>query len=263
MADESEAIKYETRDGKCFITINRPEAMNAINIEARRLMALAIDKFSRDPSTYVAILSGEGGRAFSAGGDLKEQASMTAEERRQSNEPAAVPSKGNISDCRKPIIAAIDGYAYALGCEIALQCDIRLATRKSLFAIPEARRSIIAGPGTTHLPRLVPLGEALLMVLTCEPMTAERAYQIGLVQKLCEDREELFVEANKIADSIAQNAPIAVQDSKHIIKVGSNMPIEYAVYLREKYFDAILGTEDAKEGPLAFAERRNPIWKGR
>lgn len=237
--------------------------MNAINIEARHLLAAAIREFSRDESCYVAILTGEGGRAFSAGGDLKEQANMTAEERRRSNESEDSSSGGNIAECPKPIIAAIDGYAYALGCEIALQCDIRLATRKSLFAIPEARRSIIAGPGTTHLPRLIPLGEALLLVMSCEPMTADRAYQIGLVQKLCEDRQELLAEADRIAGSIAQNAPIAVRDSKHIVKVGSNMPVEYAVHLRQKYFDAILSTEDAREGPLAFAEGRAPVWRGR
>ena len=257
-----EVIRYETRDGKCYITINRPEAMNALNIEARRLMAEAIDRFSRDDSTYVAILTGEGGRAFCSGGDLKEQASLTADERRQSNSQP-MPAKGNISDCPKPIIAAVDGYAYALGCEMAIQCDIRIATRQSKFAIPEARSNIIAGPGTTHLPRIIPLGEALLIALTCEPITAERAHQIGLIQKLCEDRDELFAEADRIADSIARNAPIAVRDSKHIIKVGSNMPVEYAVYLREKYFDAILETEDAQEGPRAFAEKRAPVWKGR
>src|SRR5580698_7131831 len=103
----SEVIRYETRDGKCYITINRPEAMNALNIEARRLMAEAIDAFSRDDSTYVAILTGEGGRAFCSGGDLKEQASLTADERRQSNS-GPLPAMGNIADCPKPIIAAVD-----------------------------------------------------------------------------------------------------------------------------------------------------------
>jgi enoyl-CoA hydratase/carnithine racemase len=258
-------LKYEKRGGICFITINRPEAMNALNLELQRALPLAIQEFDDDDSLYVAVIMGEGGRAFSAGADLKEMTSFVGTDndpRRRGARPDG-PTLMAVEECRKPLIAAVDGYAFAAGCELSLMCDIRIATRKSSFAIPEVKRSLIAGPGTTHLPRLIPLGEALRMTLTGEPITAERAYQIGLVQGLAEDRDELLQLAEQIAGAIANNPPLAVKDVKRVVKVGVNMPLEYAIHFREKYFDVILQTEDAKEGAAAFAEKRPPVWKMR
>ena len=259
-----DSIRYEARDGKAYITINRPEAMNAMNLEVIKWLPLAVQEFAYDDDLYVAILTGEGGRAFSAGGDLKEQATYVGTDKDPRRTGAREERGGiQVGACPKPIIAAIDGYAYAGGLEMAISCDFRFATRQSRFAIPEVKRSLIAGPGTTVLPRLIPLGDALMMTLTGEPIDAERAYQIGLVQGLADDREELFRLVDRYADAIAANPPLAVQDVKTVVTRGVNVPLEYAVYLREKYFDSILQTEDALEGPLAFAEKRAPVWKRR
>jgi enoyl-CoA hydratase/carnithine racemase len=260
-----ESLKYEARNGVCYITINRPESMNALNLELQRTLPLAIGEFESDKSLYVAVITGAGGKAFSAGADLKEMTTFvgTDADPRRTGARSDGPSLMAIGSCRKPVIAAVDGYAFAGGCEVALMCDIRIATRKSQFAIPEVKRSIIAGPGTTHLPQMVPVGEALLMTLTGEPISAERAYQVGLVQALAEDREDLFRIVDRIAASITANPPLAVQDVKRIVKVGVNMPLEYANYFREKYFDVILQTEDAQEGAAAFAEKRAPVWESR
>jgi enoyl-CoA hydratase/carnithine racemase len=260
-----ESLKVENRDGVCYLTINRPSSMNALNLELQRAIPLAIREFEADKSLYVAVITGEGGRAFSAGADLKEMTTFvgTDADPRRTGARSDGPSLLTVADCRKPIIAAVDGYAFAGGCELALSCDIRIATRKSQFAIPEVKRSLIAGPGTTHLPRMIPIGEALLMTLTGDPISAERAYQIGLVQGLAEDREELFTRVDTIAAAIAGNPPLAVQEVKRVVKVGVNMSLEYAIYFREKYFDVILQTEDAKEGAAAFAEKRAPVWQSR
>ncbi|MCW2524473.1 MAG: enoyl-CoA hydratase [Frankiales bacterium] len=260
-----QSLKYEKRDGVCYITINRPEAMNALNLELQSAIPLAVQDYEDDDTLYAAVISGEGGRAFSAGADLKEMTTFvgTDDDPRRTGARRVGPSLADLDRCRKPLIAAVDGYAFAGGCEITLMCDIRIATRKSSFAIPEAKRSLIAGPGTTHLPRLIPLGEALLMTLTGEPISAVRAYQLGLVQSLAEDRTELFQQADAIARAIASNPPLAVKDVKHVVKQGSNMTLEHAILFREKYFDIILQTEVAKEGAAAFAEKRPPVWKMR
>jgi enoyl-CoA hydratase/carnithine racemase len=260
-----QTLGYETRDGKCYITINRPEAMNALNLELQSALPRAVQAFEADEELYVAIITGEGGRAFSAGADIKEMTSFvgTDQDPRRSGAAQEGPSLMAVGACRKPIVAAIDGYCFAAGLELAAMCDVRVATRTSTFAIPEVKRSLIAGPGTTHLPRLIPLGEALLMALTGDPISGQRAYEIGFVQRLADSRDELLREAEQIADTIAGNPPLAVQDIKRVVTVGVNLPLEYAIHFREKYFDQILQTEDAREGAAAFAEKRAPVWKRR
>jgi len=263
--DPPASLRYQARDGKCYITINRPESMNALNLELQSALPRAVRAFEDDDDLYVAIITGEGGRAFSAGADIKEMTSFvgTDDDPRRSGARPDGPTLMAIGECRKPLIAAVDGYCFAAGLELSLLCDIRIATRNSTFAIPEVKRSLIAGPGTTHLPRLVPLGDALLMALTGNPIGAERAYTIGLVQGLADDREGLLAAADAIADAIAANPPLAVRDNKRVVTVGVNLPLEYAIHFREKYFDQILQTEDAAEGAAAFAEKRRPEWKRR
>jgi enoyl-CoA hydratase/carnithine racemase len=260
-----ETLQYDVRDGVCYLTINRPNAMNALNLELQRTIPLAVQEYDSDDSLYAMVITGAGGRAFSAGADLKEMTTFvgTDNDPRRTGARSSGPNLGSVGTCRKPVIAAIDGFAFAGGCELALMCDIRLATAKSLIAIPEVKRSLIAGPGTTHLPRLIPLGEALKMTLTGEPITAERAYQLGLIQGIATDRDDLFRQVAEITTAIAANPPLAVKDVKRVVKVGVEMPLEQAIAFREKYFDMILQTEDAKEGAAAFAEKRAPVWKMR
>jgi enoyl-CoA hydratase/carnithine racemase len=206
------------------------------------------------------IITSEGGRAFSAGADLIEMAMQTT--------PGDALGAGAtflsaVDRCRKPLIAAIDGYALAGGLELALYCDIRVATIPSSFGLPEPRRSLLAGPGLHNLSRMIPLGEALRIQLTGGHITAQRAYEIGLVQILAPDRVVLMAEAERLAEEIMLCAPLAVQAIKQIVKVGRNLPVEYSKVIAEPFEERIYNSEDFREGPAAFAEKRLPKWKMR
>jgi enoyl-CoA hydratase/carnithine racemase len=168
-----------------------------------------------------------------------------------------------VDSCPKPVIAAIDGYCLAGGLELALYCDVRLATAQSVFGLPEPRRSLLAGPGLIHLSRMIPLGEALKMQLTGSPITAERAHQIGLVQELTEDRDELMARAGTLAAEIGECAPLAVRHIKRIVRESRSMPVDAAWEYAEPFYGDLAATEDAAEGPRAFAEKRPPRWQGR
>jgi enoyl-CoA hydratase/carnithine racemase len=163
----------------------------------------------------------------------------------------------------KPIIAAIDGYCVAGGLELSLQCDIRIATETSAFGLPEPRWSLTAGYGLHNLSRMIPLGEALYMQLTGRRINAARAYQIGLIQEVVADREALFAMAERIADEVKLCAPLAVRAIKQIVYQGRNLPVEYSQKLGAPLGAQVHASEDAIEGPRAFAEKRPPVWKVR
>jgi enoyl-CoA hydratase/carnithine racemase len=257
-------LRYESRERKAYITLNRPEVMNALDFEIGERIAEAIREFGKDDSVLVAIISGEGGRAFSAGVDLKEAAQRDRGERpADSGRVRGVRAAfDELTNCRKPIIAAIDGYCLAAGLEITICCDIRIATVQSRFGLPEARRSLIPGPGV-QLSRQIPMGEALLILLTGGHLSAERMYQLGYIQRLVPDREALFKEADAVAEEIMQCAPLAVQALKRIIKVGHSLPVPVMEQMAEPIRSAIERTEDRREGPRAFVEKRPPVWKMR
>jgi enoyl-CoA hydratase/carnithine racemase len=266
MAEGSQdVLTYSVKQGKCYITLNRPKSMNALNAELRSAIVEAVQKFDQDEELFVGIITGAGGKAFSAGLDLKEVASKASKDEQEgkAHRNTGVSASEALSSSRKPIIAAIDGYCLAGGFEIALSCDIRIATTQSTFGLPEVRRSLLPGPGLHELPRVVPLGEALLIQLTGSPISSERAYQIGLIQKLVSDRDELMAEADKIADDILKGAPLATKAIKRVVRVGRNLPIEYSAKFSEAYRDAVYLSEDRREGPKAFAEKREPQWKNR
>lgn len=261
----TKTLRYETRGRKAYITLTRPEVMNALNSEIVYAIGEAIREFGKDKNLLVAIITGEGGRAFSAGMDLKETS-----ERDRGAKPDDSGRRGGgvraafdeLANCRKPIIAAIDGYCLAAGLEITINCDIRIATVQSRFGLPEARRSLIPGPGV-QLSRQIPMGEALLILLTGGHVTAERMYQLGYLQRLVPDREALFNVADEIADEIMQCAPLAVQALKRIIKVGHSLPVPVMEQMAEPIRNAIEHSEDRLEGPRAFVEKRAPVWKMR
>ncbi len=257
-----DVLKYSVKKGKCYISLNRPRAMNALNSELRGAIVEAVRQFDRDDDLFVCIISGEGGKAFSAGLDLKEVAARDEHDDKASR-PSGVSASEALSSCRKPIIAAIDGYCLAGGFEIALNCDIRVATQQSTFGLPEVRRSLLPGPGLHELPRVVPLGEALMLQMTGNPISAERAYQIGLIQRIVVDRVELMTQADEIADDILRGAPIAVKAVKRVVRVGRNVPIEYSVKFAEPIRDMVYQSKDRREGPKAFAEKREPQWHNR
>ncbi|HEY2106120.1 MAG TPA: enoyl-CoA hydratase-related protein [Candidatus Binataceae bacterium] len=257
-------LRYETRERKAYITLNRPEVMNALNFEIGNAIADAVREFGGDDNLLVAVITGEGGRAFSAGMDLKEtsqrdQGTLPRDTGRKTGARAAFDE---LMNCRKPIIAAIDGYCLAAGLEITINCDIRIATVQSRFGLPEARRSLIPGPGV-QLSRHIAMGEALLILLTGGHVTAERMYQLGYLQRLVPDREALFKEADAIAEEILQCAPLAVQALKRIIKNGHSLPVPILEQMAEPIRAAIERTEDRREGPRAFVEKRPAVWKMR
>lgn len=252
-------IIYEKKDQVAYITLNRPDVLNALNQELREGLSAALIDFRDDPDMLVAIMTGSGGRAFSAGMDLKDRArSDAAGERRPGLRPTFVDM-----EVFKPIIAAIDGFCVAGGLELSLQCDIRIATEKSEFGLPEPRWSLTAGYGLHNLSRMVPLGEALYMQLTGRRITSERACQIGLIQEVVADREALFSMADRIAGEVKLCAPLAIRAIKQIVYHGRNLPVEYSLKLAAPLGAQVHASEDAVEGPRAFAEKRKPIWKVR
>ena len=258
------AVLYEKRDRIAYVTINRPEAMNAINGEVRRDLAGAFDNFRHDPETWVAILTGAGDRAFSAGADLKEMSQSFQSPGR--SEDFWAPSPLTLvrgMEVWKPIIAAVNGYCLAGGLEMALACDIRIAAEHATFALTEVGRGIIPGSGgTQRLPRTVPFGIALEMLFTGEPVNAQEAFRIGLVNRVV-PAPELMPTAEDLARRICQNAPLSVRAVKELAYRGRNLPLEEGLREEALAFRVIRTTEDSKEGPRAFAEKRDPQWQGR
>jgi enoyl-CoA hydratase/carnithine racemase len=258
----NQVVLYEKRDRKAYITLNRPEVMNALNMAVREGLRGALSELRDDDDVLVGIVTGSGGRAFSAGMDLKE--------RTQLDQAGGAPPEFSTWDGRwtefgvwKPIIAAIDGYCLAGGLELSLQCDIRIATEQSRFGLPEPRRSLLAGYGLHNLSRMIPLGHALYIQLTGNHIDADTAARWGIIQEVVPDREALMERVEQLADDVMQCAPLAVQGIKRIVMQGRNLPVEYSMKLAKPINDIINKTEDRLEGPKAFAEKRKPVWKMR
>ncbi len=256
-----ETILYEKRDHIAFITLNRPQVLNALNDKLRQELAGAFDDARRDDGVRVVILTGSGDRAFSAGLDLKEfSAAQTAPvERRESRLRRVDP----MESCEKPIIGAINGLAYGGGTEMALRCDVRIASERATFALAEVRRGLIPGSGgTQRLPRAIPRAVAMEMILTGDAIDAQEAFRVGLVSRVV-PHEQLMAEAEKVARAICARAPVAVRFAKEAVSKGLDMTLEQGLRL-EGDLSTLLGTtEDAREGPRAFAEKREPVWQGR
>lgn len=272
-------ISYEKRDRKAFITINRPEVMNAVNYEANSELFDVWTDFDRDPDVWVAILTGAGDKAFCAGSDIKAMASlsekqraMTISEREASDSP--IQEGGLVHrEIWKPIIAAVNGYCLGGGLEIAMACDIIIASDNARFGVPEIRNvGAYPGSGGIHrLPRHIPLKVAMYLLLTGNHITAEEALRYGLVNKVV-PQAQLMQQANAIADKINENSPIAARVTKEMATKSLDLPLEYADSqgLRAWDLDDIVGarlrqSEDwkSREGPRAFVEKRKPVWTGR
>ena len=260
----TDTLRYETDGRKAIITLTRPEAMNALNREILNAIGEAVHEYEADDNLLVAIITGEGGRAFSAGADLKE---MTQRDQAEGVDDSGMgPGFNGFDDldaCRKPLIAAVDGYCLAGGLEVTIYCDMVVATEQSRFGLPEPRRSLLAGPGLHNLARIIPYREAMMIQLTGGHMSSERAYDIGLIQRRVPDRDAMWAAAHELADEILECAPLAVQAIKQIVKVGRPLPVEYSEKLAEPIQAFIATTEDRLEGPKAFAEKRTPNWKMR
>jgi E-phenylitaconyl-CoA hydratase len=256
-------VLYDRKPPIVWITLNRPEAMNAFDLETARTLGARFEEFDRDPALLVAIVTGAGDKAFCAGADLKKM-----------HGPA---HGGGISELwdgelqyrlgqklqvAKPVIAAINGYCLAGGLELALGCDIRIASTSASFGCPEVRWGILHGFGALRLPRTIPLSAAMEMLLTGERIDARRAYELGLVSRLVEPTE-LRSTAEAVAHRIAANGPLAIKVTKELAWRGLHQHPEEALRFYAAVTALIHETEDAKEGPRAFAEKRAPQFKGR
>ena len=256
-----DTVLYEKHDKVAIITLNRPDALNSINRQLRSDLGEAITRFDEEQDAFVAIITGAG-RAFCAGRDLKER----AEDNAQGVQARAADSMSRDQPFMwprtwKPIIAAVNGYALAGGWSIAQMCDLRIAAEDAQLGITETKWSLLPPFGTV-LPKSVPLAAVLELVFTAQPITAQRAYDIGFVNKVVPG-ERLMSEAMTLAEQIAENAPLAVQAFKELAYRGQNMSTEEVSALTYETYDKLLTTEDSKEGPRAFAEKRKPRWQGR
>ncbi|MDE1544073.1 crotonase/enoyl-CoA hydratase family protein [Dechloromonas agitata] len=251
-------VLTERRGHIFIITLNRPAVRNAINVGLAKGLAAALDVLDRDDELRVAVLAGAG-PGFCAGMDLKAFAA--------DGEWPVIDGRGFGGCCErssdKPLIAAIEGFAIAGGLEVALSCDMLVAARGARMGTPEVKRGLAAGAGALiRLPKRIPYHVAMELALTGEPITSERAHALGLVNVLCEPGEALET-ALRVAQGIAENAPIAVRASKHIVRGSIDWPEDVAWAEQASLIDGVRRSEDATEGASAFAEKRAPHWKGR
>ena len=251
-----EAVTYELQDGVVWLVIDRPEARNAINQAVSDGLWAGFRRFEEDPGAAVLVLTGAG-EAFCAGADLKEMAALglTVPPRDMA------PNLGQNLQVTKPVIAAVNGPAFGGGFLLAQMCDLCVAGTSARFAITEARWGRGA-PWAAPLPWLVPPRVAMELLLTGEPIDAQRAYEVGLVNRVVPD-PELRSEAGSLARRIAGNAPLSVRAAKAMVHATAGRDLEEAVEEGWRLFEPVYLSEDAQEGPRAFVERRPPVWKGR
>jgi enoyl-CoA hydratase len=255
MSDQ--AILTEGRDGILIVTINRPDARNSVNGDVAEGMAEALDRLDAEDDLRVGIVTGAGGY-FSAGMDLKAFV--------QGQSPyvgdrgfAGITQRSS----RKPLIAAVEGFALAGGFEIALSCDLIVASREARFGIPEVKRSLVAAAGALlRLPKRIAYHQAMELALTGEPISAERARDLGIVNRLVEPGAALDV-AIELAQQIMKNAPLALIASKEILQNAVDWTEEEGWAKQGEISGAVFTSEDAREGATAFAEKREPVWRGR
>jgi enoyl-CoA hydratase/carnithine racemase len=250
-------------DGRYLVLrLNRPESLNALTVSMRRDIDAAVADFAADPAMRVAIVTGTG-RAFCAGADLRAMAERDALDRAG----RAVAHNGSqgprfpFGACPKPVIAAINGLCVGGGVEAVVDCDIRIACPEAYFSLPEVKRGVIARSAVQHLPRVMPVAEAMNLLLTGDRMSAERAYQLGFVQHLV-PTEELMGRAVDIARTIGANAPLSLQASKSMIQYWRHHGDQELRHAEEIVWQKLAGSDDAKEGVRAFSEKRDPHWTG-
>ncbi len=252
-------LEYEVRDRIAYITLNRPRAMNAMNRELSGKLADAIREVDRDPEVWAAIVTGAGDKAFSSGGDLKEYVNRELE---GPGQPYTMFKHYDRPMSVKPFIAAVNGYCLAGGLELALACDIRIASENASFGCPEARWGLLHGYGAMRLPQMIGMAEAMEMLLTGDFVDAEKALRVGLVSRVT-PREELMPTAESIARRICENAPLSVRVTKDLAYRGSNMPYSEGLHLVHTLMSALYESGDSKEGPRAFSEKRKPRYEAR
>ena len=244
-------------------TMDRPDRLNAQGAAMRQELREALDEFAADPEMRAGIVTGAG-RAFSAGADLKEMTTLSGARAAQSEEQRIEGYHGNQPFGRspKPFIAAVNGLAIGAGMERVADCDIRIASTQAYFGLFEVKRGILANYAINNLARVLPHGEAVYLMLSGDTLSVEDAHRLGFVHQVLEP-EELMPRAVEIAEMIGANAPLAVQGTKAVAQFWRRYGLEESLRLTAAVGQRVLGSEDASEGPRAFAEKRPPVWQGR
>jgi len=257
-----ENLIFETRAGIGYLTLNRPDKLNTLNRELTQEVGVCLEAVQKDDEVKAVIIRGAGEKAFAAGADITELIMLGTLE---SKEMAGAGQKvfELLENLGKPVIAAINGYALGAGCELAMACTIRIATETARFGQPEVRLGVIPGhAGTQRLPRLVGKGRALEMLLTGDPIDAQEAYRIGLVNHVV-PTEELMPTAERIAKVLMANAPLAIKFMLEAVNRGLEMSQPEGESLEADLFALCYTTEDLQEGMQAFLEKRQPKFKGK
>jgi enoyl-CoA hydratase/carnithine racemase len=257
-------VIYDKRGHVAYVTLNRPERMNALDAHSHAELIEVFDDFERDADAWLAIITGAGDRAFCAGNDLKAtvQASANGERRVGADARFAAITRGY--DCPKPLIAAVNGVAAGGGFEIALACDVVIAADSARFGLPEPRVGLIAGAGGIHrLTRQIPLKQAMGMLMTGRLVDAEEGRRLGFVNEVV-PAAQLMDGAERWASEMLECSPLLLQITKESAQAGFGLPVDEAIALDwEHRIPRMLASEDYVEGPKAFAEKRAPVWTGR
>jgi enoyl-CoA hydratase len=255
-------VLFEKRDFIGFVTLNRPEALNAFNYESLLQLLEIVQEIRHDRGVRVVLITGAGEKAFSVGADLKERKHLSPEEvMRNVHKIGEVFS--SVSELPQPTIAAINGYAFGGGMEFALACDFRLSIKDTRMGLTETSLGIIPGAGgTQRLPRLIGESKALELILTARRITAEEAEKIGLINKVV-DSSELMTESIKLAKEMLANAPLALQQAKFAVRQGMNADLNTGLQIERKAYEVTIPTEDRKEALQAFIEKRKPNFQGK
>ena len=255
----SNTVLLEVKDGIGYITINRPAALNALSSEVLTDLNLVLDEVEKHEDIRVVIVSGQGDKAFVAGADIKEMDQMSPiqafEYMTYANDTFT-----RLSDLTQPTIAVLNGYALGGGLELALSTDIRIGFEKTMVGFPEVGLGIIPGfAGTQRMSRLIGTSKTKELIYTARIVKGNEAYDLGILNKLV-PAEELLSSAEEIAKSIMKNAPLAVEKAKHVIQVGSELPLKNAIRLETEAEALLFSTEDKVEGMRAFVEKRKAVF---
>jgi enoyl-CoA hydratase len=257
-----ENILREDRDGIAFVTVNRPDKLNALNDATIGELQHCFEALSDDERARAVILTGAGSKAFVAGADIGELARQTPLQAR----PLAMRGQklmNTVESCPKPVVAAVNGFAFGGGCELALACHMRTASENAVLGLPEVTLGIIPGyGGTQRLPRIVGKGRALEMILTAARVDAQAALHIGLVNKVY-PQQDLLAETEKLVRKVMGYGPVAVRFALDAVNHGSEMPLQDGLNYEATFFGLLASTEDLKEGMAAILEKRPAKFQGR
>ncbi len=257
-----ETILYEARDGVATITLNRAEVRNAISVGLLQRLEELVTALRFDADVRVVIITGDGPQAFCAGADLKERATMSPDQVKAFLHTIGCVFE-DLEQLDKAVIAAINGVALGGGLELALTADIRMAADNARMGFPETRLAIIPGAGgTQRLPRVVGKGYAKEMIFSAEPVDAQTALNMGLVNRVCAP-DQLLPESRQLAATIAQSGPVAIQQAKWAIDKGLDTDMHTGLAIESKAYGVCIPTEDRLEGLRAFKEKRKPVYKGK